>query len=458
MIFSEMNDKSQRGSVLVMASVLAFAMFLLGLAYLGFVNSAMMTTDELVTEMKAYYAAAAGNIDGIVYTTLYEPGMNWHMKLTQFYDDVYYEGYIYFDGYSGGGYSVNADYIVTGTGIARSFSGIERRYTISTQFVKETFADYLYITDDEHDMVYGNQIYFWTPDTLDGKVHTNDAIHIMPWYDRPVFKKRVTSSASYISPPDNHARFDEGLYLNQPEIIFPDRAEAVRYYAGGEYTYGNSHPDSIYWLAFLGPGYKLRKSGDRGNSWTADWPELQLIELPSAGAIYVNGKCWISTTQYPDSTNPHDGRLEGRVTVACSDTMYIRGQTLYSCFDDVNNIVPMNCNDALGLISEKWILVSDRLPGWHYGIKISAGLAALRGSFSVDRIYSYNAEEHQSLFVYGSIAQYHRGIVHRGSCGSGVGYCQKDYKYDDRFRKNPPPHFISIENRKPIYREDFFVG
>lgn len=60
--------------------------------------------------------------------------------------------------------------------------------------------------------------------------------------------------------------------------------------------------------------------------------------------------------------------------------------------------------------------------------------------------------------VYTTIAQYHRGIVHRGSCGSGVGYCQKDYKYDDRFRKNPPPHFISIENRKPIYREDFYVG
>ncbi len=85
-------------------------------------------------------------------------------------------------------------------------------------------------------------------------------------------------------------------------------------------------------------------------------------------------------------------------------------------------------------------------------------MAALRGSFSVDNIYNYNAQEHQSLFVYGSISQYHRGIVHRGSCGWGVGYCQKDYKYDDRFRKNPPPHFISINNRRPIYREGFYVG
>lgn len=458
MIFSAMNIDGQRGSVLVMAAVLAFAMFLLGLSYLGFVNRAVLDTDEMVTEIQAVYAAGAGMMDGIVYTTLYEPGTNCQIKASEFYDNVDYEGYIYFSGYSSGAYTVSADYVVVGTGIVRSYSGIERRYNISSQFVKETFADYLYITDDEHDMVNGNQIYFWTPDTLDGKVHTNDAIHIMPQHDRPVFKKRVTSSASYIYPPDNDARFDEGLFLNQPEITFPDQAEEVRYYAGDTYTYGYNHPDSAYWLAFLGAGFKLRKSGDRGNTWSTDWPELPLIQLPPSGAIYVNGKCWISTTQFPDSANPRDGRLEGQVTVASSDTMYIRGQTLYSCFDEVNNVVPMNCTDALGLISEKWILVSDRLPASHYGIKINAGMAALRGSFSVDRIYTYNAQEHQSLFVYGSIAQYHRGIVHRGSCGSGVGYCQKDYKYDDRFRKNPPPHFISIKNRKPIYREDFYLG
>jgi hypothetical protein len=457
MIFSGINTTNQKGSVLVMVAVLAFSMFLLGLAYLGFVNRAVLNTDDLVTEIQAIYAASAAMIDGIVYTTIYEPGTDYHMKVVEFYENVEYEGYIYFSGYSSGIYSIDADYVVVGVGIPRSYSGIERPYEISSQFIKETFADYLYITDDEHDMVEGQQIYFWTPDTLDGKVHTNDAIHIMPWSDRPVFKKRVTSSASYISPPDNHARFDEGLFLNQPEIIFPDQADEVRHYAGDMYTYGCGHPDSVYWLAFLGAGYKLRKSGDRGDTWSMDWPELPLIQLPASGAIYVNGKCWISTTQFPDSANPHDGRLDGQVTVASSDTMYIRGQTLYSCFDEVNSIVPMSCDDALGLISEKWVLISDRLPGWHYGIKINSGIAALRGSFSVDKIYTY-AQEHQSLFVYGSIAQYHRGIVHRGSCGSGIGYCQKDYKYDDRFRKNPPPHFISIKDRRPIYHEDFYPG
>ena len=186
--------------------------------------------------------------------------------------------------------------------------------------------------------------------------------------------------------------------------------------------------------------------------------EPQRVNFPTLSAVCMN----LSQGERDDFSEVNNKSQRGSVLVMASVMafaikMYIRGQTLYSCFDEVNNIVPMNCNDALGLISEKWVLVSDRLPGWHYGIMINAGIATLRGSFSVDRVYTY-AQEHQSLFVYGSIAQYHRGIVHRGSCGSGVGYCQKDYKYDDRFRKNPPPHFISIENRKPVYREDFYVG
>ena len=448
---------AQRGSVLVMAAVLAFAMFLLGLAYISYVGKVINDSDDLIGTQQSIYAAQAARVDIEVYANQYEPGADHHLKVGNYYNNVGYEGHLYFTGYTGWDYSVEADYVIEGIGIAGSYSGIETRYKVSAGVHHQTFADYLYITDDEHDLVWDQTIYFWTPDTLDGKVHTNDVIHIMPDQDRPVFKKRVTSSASYISPPNNHARFDEGLYLNQPEIYFPDQAEEVRRYAGPQYTYGNNDPDSVYWLAFLGDKFKVRKSGNRGNTWVSDWDALPLIDLPGSGAIYVNGKCWISTTQYPDSANPHDGRLDGRVTVASSDTMYIRGQTVYSCFDDVNNIVPSNCNDALGLISEEWVLVSDRLPSWHYGIKITAGIAALRGSFSVDKVYS-NAREHQSLFVYGSIAQYHRGIVHVGSCGWGVGYCQKDYKYDDRFRKNPPPHFIAIQDRKPVYYEGFYIS
>ncbi len=58
MVSSRMNIVNQRGSVLVMAAVLSFAMLLLGLAYPGFLNRALMDTDEMVTEIQSYYAAA----------------------------------------------------------------------------------------------------------------------------------------------------------------------------------------------------------------------------------------------------------------------------------------------------------------------------------------------------------------------------------------------------------------
>jgi hypothetical protein len=440
-----------------MATVLSFAMLIVGLSYLTLVNRMVMETDRHLTFDQAMYAAAARMMDELVYAKVYSPGHDHHMERTGYYGNVEYEGSIEFGGYTEGPYGQNANYIATGISYAFTHSGVTDAYRVYSAYKAETFADYLYITDAETDMVWGETIYFWTPDTLDGKVHTNDHISIMPWYDEPVFKKRVTSSASFIYPPDNNAHFEEGLYLNMPEIYFPDQADEVRGYAGSQYTHGSGHPDSAYWLAFLGEGYKLRLSGNRGSSWHMDFDELPLLPLPPMGAIFVDGKCWISTTAFPDDENSNDGRLNGRVTVASSDTIYIRGKTVYSCWDEVNRIVPPNCNDALGLISEKWVLVSDRLPYHHYGITINAGIAALRGSFSVDGIYSH-CGEHQSLLVYGSLAQFHRGIVHRGSCGSGIGYCQKDYKYDDRFRRHPPPHFISIGESRPMYYEEFYSG
>jgi len=457
MKLSVANGHRQRGSVLVMATVLSFAMFLVGLTYLSMVNRIMLDTDLYLTRVGSFYSSIAGMMDEMVYTAVYSPGHDHHSGRREYYGDVDYEGYSVFGGYYGGIYSTDATYTVVGIGYSFSNSGIEYEYRVSSGYQSETFADYLYITDAETDLVWGQRIYFWTPDTLDGKVHTNDHISIMEWADRPVFKKRVTSSASFIDPPDNHARFDEGLYLNQPEIFFPDQAAEIRAYAGGLYTYGSDHPDSVYWLAFLGDGYKLRKSGNRGNTWDSAFEDLPLLQLPPSGAIFVKGKCWVSTTQYPDQENPTDGGLNGRVTVGSSDTLYIRGKTVYSCWNDSARIVPLDCDDALGLVSVQWVLVSDRIPYWHYGITINAGIAALRGSFSIDRIYS-DAAEHQSLLVYGSLAQYHRGIVHVGSCGGGVGYCQKDYKYDDRFRKHPPPHFIPINDKKPVYYESFYSG
>ncbi len=449
------NGHRQRGSVLVMATILSFAMFMGGISYLRLVNRMVLETDEYVGLSQSTYARAAGMIDMLEYAAIYSPGHDYRLRKKKYYGNVHYSGYLTYTGQEQGMYGVNVSYRAIGTGYAKSHSGLSFERTVSSGYISSTFADYLYITNAETDLVNGGRISFWTADTLDGKVHTNDHISIVPGADEPVFYKRVTSSADFIYPSNNNAHFEEGLYLNMPEIKFPDQAKEIRVFAGGQYTYGSYQPNEVYWILLLNGGYKVRVSVNRGNTWIQDFDEIELEPIPPTGAIFVQGKCWVSTTAYPNAEYPPEAGFVGRVTIGSSDTLYIRGKTVVSCWDSNARFIRYDCNSAIGLISEKWVLVSDRLPDDHYGIEITAGIAALRGSFSIDKIYS-NAKEHESLLIYGSLAQFHRGIVHRGWCGSGVGYCQKDYKYDDRFRNNPPPHFIPIKSERPIYYENFY--
>ena len=449
------NGHRQRGSVLVMATILSFAMLMGGISYLRLANRMVLETDAYVGLNQSAYARTAGMTEELTYAAIYSPGHDHRSRKTKYYGNVQYSAYLTYTGQEQGMYGVNVSYRAIGIGYATSYSGLSFESSVSSGYISSTFADYLYITNAETDLVNGGRISFWTPDTLDGKVHTNDHISIIPWRDEPVFYKRVTSSADFIYPSDNHAHFEEGLYLNMPEITFPDQAEEIRAYAGEQNTYGSDEFNEVYWILLLNGGYKVILSEDRGNTWLQDFDDVPMEPVPATGAIFVNGKCWVSTTQYPDSPYPPEAGFVGRVTIGSSDTFYIRGKTVVSCWDSNARFIPYDCNSAIGLLSEKWVLVSDRLPDELYGIEITAGIAALQGSFSIDKIYG-SAKEHESLLVYGSLAQFHRGIVHRGSCGSGVGYCQKDYKYDDRFRDNPPPHFIPIEGERPIYYEDFY--
>jgi hypothetical protein len=118
-------------------------------------------------------------------------------------------------------------------------------------------------------------------------------------------------------------------------------------------------------------------------------------------------------------------------------------------------MVPLSCKDALGLISEKYLLISKRCgaPLWPNvgAMKVNAGLVALHGSMGCEDVG--NAPEFNSLFIHGSIAQLNRGVVHRGVQGSGTGFVQKDYFYDQRFATEPPPHFIPTGDLKEYYIE-----
>jgi hypothetical protein len=456
-------DKRERGSVLVMAAVLSFAMFLLGLTYLGFTNQVMMETEEMLANGQIHYARYAGLTMANTYARTNNPGSNYHGGLTKFYEGVYYDSYIYFGGYEGGFYRTDANYTLVGVGYVNRHSGIERQSQSYRSIKLETFADYLYLSNVERDTVRHVIIRFWTPDTLDGKVHSNDTLHIM---GAPRFMKKVTSAASTIDPPNNDAQFDEGLTLNSKEIFFPHFADSIRYYTG-YHGWGTFDPDSATEITFNGALIYRRYCGlhieppdttIECNYPTIIHPDNPPYDIPRSGALFIEGKVFIKADRggrdLLDPTFESIG-YEGRLTVASSDTMIIYDNLIYR-YANPDNSVPSTIGeirDVLGLISENFIMVGKDVGDTVY---INAAMAAINGSISVQDIYDYGVfNEKQSLFIYGSLAQRNRGIVHTTDYNDR-GFIEKDYHYDKRLQQYPPPHFVPTGNHMSIYSEGFY--
>ncbi len=326
----------------------------------------------------------------------------------------------------------------------------------------ESFADFLCPSDKERDPFLNNLVYYWTPDTLDGRVHSNDTIWIQAApNDRPVFMGRVTNVPICIMPIGNHGRFDEGFGYH-PAVVFPERAQEIRDYSG--FNLGTEGPDSLTQLTLSGNNIYYRKCGKvriNGVDMIHCDPEFigeDYITIPPSGAIFVDGKVWISAARgrvdrmdgaYPESLY-NDGNFvsqgfSGLLSIGSSDTMIICDNLIYQHANSDYSVPSTmdSCADILGLISENWIMVGRHTPET---TRINAALAALQGAFSVQDIYWSQPpdwdNERQELFVWGSIAQLNRGMIHWSQPAYHLrGFLEKDYHYDARFVRNRPLYF-----------------
>ena len=471
MTFKSNNEK---GSVLVMAVVLSFTIFVMGLSFLaGVDNFEKSVTNEVAKTQNVFISHLANRLEnanvqnGGHYSNSFG---NW----VEAYENNWYRSKVIF------GQTLEDDlfygsargYRVIGAGRTELY-GSDNVYegTIATMEILQTFADYLYLSDREVDTVRREPIFFWTPDTLDGKVHSNDTLHIS---GSPRFMKKVTSSAPVTFPPYNNATYDEGLELSAPEIFFPDQADEIRRYTYRR-NFGTFAPDSMdssTELTFNGRDIHVRYCGPDPTipGRTRCLPQFisdprEKIRVPDAvGALFVHGKVFIKADRYGhdwmDDTLSTWTSLgfEGRLTVASSDTMIIPDNLVYR-YANPDNSIPTEIEDCLGLISENFIMIGDSVDQVVY---INAAMAAINGSISVRDIYDYgytipNDNEKQSLFIYGSLAQRNRGLVHTSYNGWGErGFIEKDYHYDTRLQQYPPPHFIPTGNHKSIYTEGFY--
>ncbi len=467
-------SKDNSGSILVMAVVLSFVTVLLGVTFLTFAVTLHDSVSYEIAQRQVFYDSQAGAMQGLADAMM---GRQIQGQMTKFYKNNWI------------GYSMsnqdNQD-IDIGTlnqikikGLGRSdYENFDVNKAISVNFSWETYADYLYITNSERDGYRHELIYFWTPDTLDGKVHSNDTIHIMDGADRPRFKKRVTTTPNRIVPPGNHARFDEGKGP-RGKIIFPDQATELRTVAG--WTIGTQTHDSLTQIGLSGNQIYYRKCGKvrvNGRDKIHCDPSTmgsQFVTIPPSGVIFIYGKCWVSAARgrvdrmdgaYPDSAF-NDGEFvsagfSGELTIGSADTMIIPDNIIYE-HARANNTVPTttdSCADVLGLVSENWIMVGKYVLPTVY---INAAMAAVRGSISVQDIYWEQSpgwdNPKVSLVICGSLAQRNRGIVHiERPFGHERGFPQKDYFYDIRLRDNPPPHFMRTAKAKIEFFEDLFAS
>jgi hypothetical protein len=472
----EIKAEREKGSVLVMAVVLSFALFVTGLSFLTSVDYFENMVSDEVSRAKNIYA---GNY-GIQHENRnmkegkpISPGPGEYITLD---NGAEYRTYVVFTGHNPGGMYVQLRGYVVYADARTSFYGADYEIegTSGTYEILETFADYLYLSNCEEDPVRNEHIRFWGPDTLDGKVHSNDTIYTQVGYGQwPVFKKRVTSCAPVLMPYNSQAVFEEGLYLDADTIRFPDQADEVRQNSFRA-NFGTDHPDSINELTFDGNRIYVRYCGyvyetsPPSTTLVCNMPYISqpneiLVIPPGDAALFVNGKVFIKASR--GRQDIFDGifmsqGFKGRLTVASSDTMVIYDNLIYKDADAYNRI-PFTCNDVLGLISETAIMMGDSCHDTLYVNAAMATIGSSTGAISVRDIYHYgpspyqpNDNEKQSLSIHGSLAMKNRGIVHTTHNGLGDrGFIEKDYKYDERLQLDPPPYFIKKYDYNTVYFE-----
>jgi len=242
---------------------------------------------------------------------------------------------------------------------------------------RTSFAGYHYFSDTDIS-VNTTPVYFWGPDVIYGKVHSNTDIWLKQagggqnsgW---PTFFGRVTTAGSIQSAsgqPPYDLVFRGGYQEHVNPIEFNPQANLIRQngiaFAGGAHL-----PNSIFLVTVNGNQFTSERGDitdnirDFATVWTGYPPGVDSLfrnnftvrdTIWSSGpsgsvenrSIYVQSNLWIR------------GTFAGRQTWASKYNMMLNGDILYSGTDAgsaPDNPDQMNRNDFTGLVSEQSILI-----------------------------------------------------------------------------------------------------
>jgi hypothetical protein len=405
---------------------------------------------------------------------------------------------------------------VTSTGRSR---GIDR--TVKVSVARHSFADFLYYsdiesTDPSNVAVFGvnntnamaqcnrhywdsptrtaicRDITFITGDTVNGPLHSNDAILVT---GSPTFNGPVTTgypacapNAAGVAPPASscyrngggaNPTFSQGIsyggILQLPptnsallQQVMPGQSQGTPgcLYTGPTRLHFNSNGTVNVWSP-----YTLSVNAGCGtvplNGAAVTVPNNNVIyvrDVPSTQATPSPGNCANGVIGgYPVSGDENtnlgeydcrsgfalvDGAVSGRVTIGTDDNIVV--------VDDITYANGASGADSLGLIASNSVEVyhpvsctnrngsgvctagTNMSTSQTANPTISAAILSLNHSFGV-QLYSLGASL-GTLSVYGSISQEYRGAV--GTGGGSTGYL-KNYSYDTRLQFAPPPYYLN---------------
>jgi len=436
---------NERGNVPILAAMMLIFLIGAGLAYMKWSADEGVENRLERAAIQAHYLAQTGICErGFSYLRSLEPGnlpigridlVDGGISNVGTYQDVYILRDVMHQG--GNVFRQTNYYDINSTGVVKIKNSkgreIEVRRTRTLKIRLRSFVNYMYLTAHET-TIFGEVIKFWSPDTLWGRVHSNDQIAIR---ERPVFYGIVSSCADdfWHGPGYNPLFVNYDPLFNVPPVLVPDEATKVRACAGASGLSFDGHGTHVHRVVFNGNGgvnvYKFE------------------IGAPATDTLVFHSGPLYDAAMFVYGPMELMGRVHGTVTVGASEDIRLIDNIWYAD-SGPGGVIDSNTANVLGIVSEGNIIVANTPANGRDNsaqgtdIYINAGMIALGESFTFEdqndvwELYQGPyPDERGSIRLWGSVVQARRGYVHRSNHnGSGYG---KDYHYDERFSITPPP-------------------
>lgn len=285
-----------------------------------------------------------------------------------------------------------------------SSKSIVRKYS-ELSIIQTRFSEFMYFTDIDKSPADKN-VYFYGPDVLTGKVHSNTDIYIKNagggsnggW---PTFLNLVTTAGHIIATPGSYNVndvFQGGLIEEYDGYEFPDEANELRH--GATHVSGSD----IYWV---------QSNGSNAGGWKADFSSPRRVNKvvydvypPPGDSLYTNSFTVIDTVWSSWSSNGNRNRafffhgdlwihgvFQGYQTWGCSGQMYLTGDIELQNTNKPQS-PEFNSTDVVGLISENSITIK-------YGYKDPDSMERRHPNHGADGDYTSPAGG--GIFIYAAL-------------------------------------------------------